>query len=128
MRLVEVDRTATANQAEWELRAVFLNPGKVPFTPAPGWFARYRGVPTMLLDPNGWVEAVIACAIVAAAAFPDRPVVVWIGRATVLEGTSFKSEGDLLLRNLWATGRGPYARPRRSWSPAGGLRSSSSAG
>ncbi|GAQ92708.1 hypothetical protein KFL_011020010 [Klebsormidium nitens] len=105
IRLVEVDCTSTPNQAEWELRETFPNLGNVPFSPAPGWFARYRGVPNMLLDPNGWVEAVVACALVVAARYPDRPVVVWIGRSTVWEATGFKSKGDLLIRNFMATGR-----------------------
>ncbi|GAQ93135.1 hypothetical protein KFL_013190010 [Klebsormidium nitens] len=59
----------------------------------------------MLMDPNGCVEAVVACALVVADKFPDRPVLVWVGRATVWEGTGYKSKGDLLLRYRRATGR-----------------------
>jgi hypothetical protein len=95
--LGQIDCTSTPNLSEWELRRIFPDPRR-------GWLSREFGVPSMLDTPRAWIQAVIANAKQVAAKFPQRPVVIWIGAASVWEGTGFKSKSELLYRFALATG------------------------
>lgn len=103
--LCQIDCTSTPNQSEWELQFCFPAPSKTPtvFSSQPGWFARHRGIPSMIDDPLGWIAAVKESAKRLAARYPDRPVVLWIGSGTVWEATGFKSKSELLYRFALAT-------------------------
>lgn len=100
--LVQTDCTSTPNQSEWELQFVTSHDG-IGFSPRPGWFARHRGVPSMLGDPLGWIAAVKASARAAAAHNPGKAVVIWLGTALCWEGTGFKTKSELLHRFARAT-------------------------
>jgi hypothetical protein len=106
--LGQVDCTSTPNQSEWEPAFVFPHSNKVLgcFDPRPGWLARTKGLPSMIYNPHEWIAAVVDSAKAVCACYPSRPVVIWIGTASVWEGTGFKSKSELLYRFALATCQG----------------------